>query len=86
MLSAEQESRALCHPGTDATDDYRRYLTSIFFGEKVADVSAAKSMCFRCPIMAECLRENMNEPWGVYGGLSGDERKHLVKLIKRSAA
>ena len=39
----------------------------------------AKAVCARCPVTRECLRDAMDnhEPYGVWGGLSADERFRL---------
>ncbi len=40
----------------------------------------AKAICNRCPVIAECLRWAIatNEPWGLWGGMSRDERVQSV--------
>ncbi|MEE1786561.1 WhiB family transcriptional regulator [Streptomyces sp. SP17BM10] len=40
----------------------------------------AKSVCARCPVLAECRRYAMEvrEPYGVWGGLTEDERRTLI--------
>jgi WhiB family redox-sensing transcriptional regulator len=40
-------------------------------------VRAAKAVCGTCPVSAECLAANLGERDGVYGGLSGRERRDL---------
>ena len=36
----------------------------------------AKAICARCPVIAECLKQALdtNEPYGVWGGMTADER------------
>jgi WhiB family redox-sensing transcriptional regulator len=36
----------------------------------------ARAICGRCPVIAECLQWAIatNEPWGLWGGMSSDER------------
>ena len=37
-----------------------------------------RRMCFDCPIQKECLKVGVTyEPYGFWGGLSEDERRHL---------
>ncbi|MEV7174880.1 WhiB family transcriptional regulator [Streptomyces sp. NPDC093224] len=38
---------------------------------------AAKEVCALCPVRAECLRHalSVQEPYGVWGGLSEEERR-----------
>ncbi len=40
----------------------------------------AKSICAQCPVVANCLRWALaaREPYGVWGGLSVDERELLI--------
>ncbi len=40
----------------------------------------AKAVCARCPVVDECLRNALasNEPYGVWGGMSADERFRLA--------
>ncbi|MGI8613313.1 MAG: WhiB family transcriptional regulator [Nocardioidaceae bacterium] len=42
--------------------------------------SAAKSLCARCPVVAECLQHalRVREPYGVWGGLNTGERENLL--------
>jgi WhiB family redox-sensing transcriptional regulator len=41
----------------------------------------AKAVCARCPVIAECLRWALSarEPYGVWGGLSAEERESLLQ-------
>lgn len=37
-----------------------------------------RRMCFNCPIQIECLKVGASyEPYGFWGGLSEDERRHI---------
>lgn len=42
----------------------------LWFAESPSDVEAAKTLCTRCPLRAECLDGALErrEPWGVWGG------------------
>jgi WhiB family redox-sensing transcriptional regulator len=42
----------------------------LWFAESPSDVEAAKALCTRCPLRAECLDGALErrEPWGVWGG------------------
>lgn len=43
-----------------------------------AQVGAAKAVCARCPVVAECLAEALARiPDGICGGLTADERHTL---------
>lgn len=39
--------------------------------------AAAKEFCASCPVVSECLREHIDEPFGVFGGMDQDERAVL---------
>lgn len=49
-----------------------------------ADADECRALCRRCPVRAECLAQAMEnqEPWGIWGGLSTEER---VGLARRQA-
>ena len=69
--------------------------SSMFFhpdGERgrarMAREQRAKEMCRRCPVMAQCRAHALavEEPYGVWGGLSEGERELLLKRgIRRTA-
>lgn len=58
-----------------------------FFVEKGGDTSAAKRVCFACPVRSECLAfamETESRPgyvgrFGVWGGTSAKERGRLAQ-------
>ncbi|MFG1808849.1 WhiB family transcriptional regulator [Streptomyces sp. NPDC049040] len=61
--------------------------SSLFFhpeGERGAARSAreaaAKEVCMRCPVRAECATHALavREPYGVWGGLTEDEREEML--------
>jgi WhiB family redox-sensing transcriptional regulator len=43
----------------------------------------AKAICARCPVIDSCLKDALrnNEPYGVWGGLSADERYRLASSL-----
>jgi WhiB family transcriptional regulator, redox-sensing transcriptional regulator len=43
----------------------------------------AKAICARCPVISNCLKEALknNEPYGVWGGMSADERYRLLNNL-----
>lgn len=52
--------------------------------ESIRKTVAAKQWCFKpCPVRAECLRSSLEfrDKFGVWGGLSYDERKRLLDRI-----
>lgn len=42
--------------------------------------AAAKAICAGCPVLAQCRRHALavREPYGVWGGLSEDDREELL--------
>lgn len=40
----------------------------------------AKRVCGGCPIKDQCLADNLDEEFGIYGGLTAGQRKGLVTL------
>ena len=78
------QDNGLCKSdGVDATvffnDEMLRGL------QKQARESAAKKICTACPVKTECLEHALAVPenYGVWGGLTQDERMGIVKF-KRS--
>lgn len=68
--------------------------SSLFFhpeGERGAARSArensAKEVCMRCPVRAECAAHALavREPYGVWGGLTEDEREELMGRARNAA-
>ena len=43
----------------------------------------AKAICAQCPVITNCLKEALrsNEPYGVWGGMSADERYRLMNNL-----
>jgi WhiB family redox-sensing transcriptional regulator len=69
--------RALCR-GMDTATFYARE------GQRAASLREherrAKEICSRCPVIQECLDYALaaREPWGVWGGMTVDERNALA--------
>ncbi len=59
---------------------------SFFFphGEDDAAVAPAKAICAVCPVRDECLQYALatNQTEGVWGGLSGPERRRLRRRLR----
>jgi hypothetical protein len=50
-------------------------------------VTAAKTVCRRCPVRAECLAEALARiPYGIAGGLTEDERRTLGRRPGRTVS
>ncbi|WUU93868.1 WhiB family transcriptional regulator [Spirillospora sp. NBC_01491] len=59
-----------------------------FFPETGAPTQQAKRVCRSCPVRSECLDYALahGETYGVWGGLSGRERRQLKQSIEEAAA
>lgn len=49
---------------------------------KTQRINHAKTICHTCPVIAECAEWALNtrEPYGIWGGLSEDERAAILGL------
>jgi WhiB family redox-sensing transcriptional regulator len=49
---------------------------------------AAKAICATCPVIAECARHalTVREPYGVWGGLSEDDREAMYAAGRATVA
>ena len=59
----------------------------LFFSEWPSDQAQAKAICLTCPAAPQCLADALerDEPDGVWGAHTTDERHHLVKRLQRLA-
>lgn len=90
------------HPGEDVVEEMdwrqsaacRGIQTELFFPagdvapEPVAQAEHAKAICRECPVTAQCLAYAMatKEPFGVWGGLTEEERRVLRRHRRRQAS
>ena len=52
-----------------------------------AQVAAAKAVCARCPVVADCLAEALARmPYGIAGGLTEQERRVLRRRDRQAVA
>lgn len=56
----------------------------LFFTDEIGqmanqEVQAAKAVCAKCPVRAECLEYGIDEKHGVWGGRSPKERQAIRK-------
>lgn len=60
----------------------------LWFPEKGGSSRAAKMICRRCEVRADCLQFALdrNEPFGIYGGLTERERRRLKGPRTEAAA
>ena len=65
--------------------------TNLFFpigvtGPAVPQIAAAKSICAQCPVKTECLEfaVTTNQEFGIWGGLTEDERRVVRRQWRRA--
>lgn len=60
--------------------------TEVFFelGKSERRIRTARVVCEQCPVRAECLRENLTVPYGMFGGLTEAERRRLSRQVERA--
>ncbi|SDI97962.1 WhiB family transcriptional regulator, redox-sensing transcriptional regulator [Frankineae bacterium MT45] len=75
--SWEWQTNAACR-GTDTSTFY--HPENERGPSRVRREQAAKRVCSGCPVVANCLRWALEtrEPYGVWGGLSVDEREQML--------
>jgi hypothetical protein len=74
MESREWRSHAACRE----VDPDIFFPTAEHGRMRAREVAAAKAVCTRCPVRAECLAEAvLRIPYGIAGGLTAEERRGL---------
>lgn len=60
----------------------------LFFPQQGEDVTGAKRVCAGCVVRQQCLEYALanGERWGIWGGLSENERRAIRRRRKRAAA
>lgn len=55
-----------------------------FYSEQPREIRACKRVCSECPVKEACVLVALRheDPWGIWGGLTGEERKHLVTGLR----
>lgn len=56
----------------------------LFFPDRGGSQNTAKEICSRCVVRIICLEVNINEKFGVWGGLSERERRRLRRARTKS--
>ncbi|MEU3618812.1 WhiB family transcriptional regulator [Streptomyces sp. NPDC006872] len=55
-----------------------------YFSESPAVITAAKAECQNCPVQDECAELGQNEAYGVWGGMTPEERtkaRHFREIL-----
>jgi WhiB family redox-sensing transcriptional regulator len=52
---------------------------------RAARESRAKEICHQCPVLEQCRQHALQaqEPFGVWGGMGEDERRHIIASTRR---
>jgi WhiB family redox-sensing transcriptional regulator len=76
-------SRAAC-----ATADPELFFPISYSGPALRQVTKAKAVCARCQIQPECLRYALDagSVQGVWGGMTEEERRRLLRRERRGRA
>lgn len=73
----------------------REYDTELFFhpegergGTRRRRAEAAKAICATCPVLEQCREHalRVQEPYGIWGGMSEEERRDYLSTHKRRSA
>lgn len=76
--------RAACRDAHNEAGDWTMFPCDRFHASSKAYVDEVERLrqewCSRCPVRAECLRDGMLEDFGIFGGLSPEERKSIMQL------
>ena len=81
IRASSWESRAACRGAESAW--FTPPITGESPSERRVRERAAKQICARCPVRVECLDYalRVNEPFGIWGGLSERERRRLKRGV-----
>jgi hypothetical protein len=84
-VSSRWRDRARCIDAVNEPGDWtlfpedRHPAGSKPYLERVTEVR--ESYCGQCPVRVECLRDGLLEEFGMFGGLTQDERRQVTQLV-----
>jgi WhiB family redox-sensing transcriptional regulator len=55
----------------------------VWFPGRGESISAQREICAACTVRAECLEFGLDEPAGIWGGLTGRERRRVRASRRR---
>ena len=64
------QAKAACTPEDSA----------LMFSELGSKVARMKAICANCPVQVQCLALGMDDEFGIFGGMTPDERKQLATV------
>jgi transcriptional regulator of acetoin/glycerol metabolism len=53
----------------------------LWFSEKAEDIAQAKEACGFCPVRAECAELGEDEEFGVWGGMTPEDRRSRQRFL-----
>ena len=42
----------------------------------------AREICMRCPVLSQCLKVGLHEPFGIWGGTTPEQRKQIRRTYE----
>lgn len=52
-----------------------------WFSDNPYTTETARTICAGCPVRLQCLAKGMGEEFGMFGGLTGKERRKLAESV-----
>lgn len=63
----------------------RDFFVDLYLARRGAEIAAAKAICSTCAVSKQCLRAGLNEAFGIWGGLTAQERRDLPSPRRQRA-
>lgn len=63
----------------------RQMPTSLFFKGRYESHAEIKAICAECPVREQCLEYGIDEPYGMWGGMSAKQRRKLRVQRRRES-
>lgn len=82
------QQQAACAPCNRPEGMTEQEWTAQWFPGRGHNATAAKTICFRCPVKADCLQAALEAPYGepgVWGGMSEKQRRGLGTVRVRTS-
>jgi WhiB family redox-sensing transcriptional regulator len=64
--------RAACRDALESD-----FFADLYQAHRAAEIATAKAICATCPVPKQCLSAGLNEEFGIWGGLTAEERRRL---------
>ncbi|MGW9594685.1 sigma-70 family RNA polymerase sigma factor [Streptomyces chartreusis] len=85
--ACDWQLEAVCRYDANDAHGYER-LSAMFWATSLTDASAVRSLCQTCSVRLDCASHalELEEPYGIWGGLTEQERRHLLRTRPGAAA